>query len=215
VDSIEEYLIWRSKGDGETDIRKSIPGSDDAPRILVVDLQSLSSEEERYSIVNSILAALWARGRKEQWEAIRDIGSPDPRVPTFIVVDEAHNIIPDEKPSNALQQLSAMFVRTAAEGRKYGLHLIVVTQRPRKIDASILTECDNLFLMKMTNDSDLEFASQVLGFLSKPTARKSKALSVGDLILAGSIGSDSNILHVSPRRTLQGGRGIPTNWTSP
>ncbi len=216
IESLGEYQIWRSRGDGEIDLRKFVPGSDEAPKVLVIDLQSLSKDEERFAIVTNILDSLWERGRLEQWEATRDIDKPDTRVRTFIVIDEAHNLVPSSKVSHSIQQLSSKIVRIAAEGRKYGLHLLVATQRPRKIDSNVLTECDNLFLMKMTNDADIEFAVETFGFLSLSTAKLAKSFSVGDLLLTGSLNGGSTVFHASPRRTIQGGRDIPdAYWSTP
>jgi DNA helicase HerA-like ATPase len=180
--------------------------------VLVVDLQSLSREEERNAIVNRVLDAVWKKGKQEQWEALRDFDKPDLRRPTFIVIDEAHNLIPERKTSPASESLTAKVVRIAAEGRKYGLYLIVVTQRPRKVDSNILAECDNLLLMKVTNQSDLDFAEQAFGFLSKEITQRATALTTGELLLTGSLGRGPTIFHVSPRRTLEGGRSIDDSY---
>jgi DNA helicase HerA-like ATPase len=213
VDALAEYQIWRSRGDGEIDVCDFVDmnGSQQA---LVIDLQSLARQEERIAVVTRILATLWNKRREAHWEAIRDIEMkrPDTRVPLFLVIDEAHNLIPQEKDNPAIRKLSGEIIRVAAEGRKYGIYLIVATQRPRKLDVSVLTECDNLFLMKTTNDQDIEFIIQTLGFPNTATAEKAKSFSVGDIILAGRIDAGGRVLHVSPRRTYQGGKGIPDGY---
>lgn len=212
VQSLGDYEIWRSMGDGETDISDFIVNPDSLPRVLVVDLQSLSREEERNALVNRVLDAVWNKGRQEQWEALRDFDKPDLRTPTFIVIDEAHNLVPERKMSPASESLTAKVVRIAAEGRKYGLYLIIVTQRPRKVDSNILAECDNLLLMKVTNQLDLDFAEQAFGFLSNEITSQAPALTTGELLLAGSVGRGASVLHVSPRRTLEGGRSIDDSY---
>jgi len=209
IDTLGDYDIWRSKGDDETDIRKFIPGNDDAPRILIIDLKSLSNEQERIAITNSILARLWELGKNEHWEAIRDYDKPEFRIPTFIVMDEAHNLVPEEKHSPAVQELADEIIRIAAEGRKFNLNLVVATQRPRKIDSNILTECDNLILMRMTNDSDIEYAKKTFGLLSSSSIRDLKRLTLGSFFLAGEIAASSRVLHCAPRRTIEGGKNIP------
>ena len=216
VQNLGEYEIWRSVGDGETDISDFIVNPDSAPRVLVIDLQSLGRDEEKNAIVNRVLDALWIKGRREQWEALRDYDKPDLRTPTFIVIDEAHNLVPERKVSPASESLCAKVVRIAAEGRKYGLFLIVVTQRPRKVDSNILAECDNLLLMRLTNQSDMEFAQQAFGFVSKEMADAAAALTTGELLLAGAVRHGPAILHVSPRRTREGGRSIDDSyWGAP
>jgi DNA helicase HerA-like ATPase len=109
-----------------------------------------------------------------------------------------------------------MIVRVAAEGRKYGLFLIVATQRPRKIDSNVLSECENLILMKMKNESDLSYASDILGYLEPDIATRARGLRKGDALLRGNINVTNDVLHCAPRRTAQGGKGLPDKyWTVP
>jgi uncharacterized protein len=215
VDSLALYQIWLSQGDGGTDVRNLVPGSEEAGRILVVDLQSLTNSDERIAVVNAIMDELWAQARRDLWEVTRDFDKPDTRVPTFIIIDEAHNLVPADKQSPGIRSVSDQIVRVAAEGRKYGLHLIVATQRPRKIDSNVLSECDNLVLMKMTNDSDIKYAEDIFGFLATGVGQKAKTFTVGEFLLAGHFTAGDEILQAAPRRTVQGGRSIPdSSWTS-
>lgn len=212
VDAAANYEIWRSRGDGEVDVCDFVD-SEAEPQTLIVDLQSLVREEERISVATGILRTLWLRRRQSHWEAIRDFEKSDTRNPLFLFIDEAHNIVPQHKENPAIRELSGEIVRIAAEGRKYGIHLIVATQRPRKVDASVLSECDNLYLMKTTNVTDLDFIVDSLGYVAKDIAYKAREFSVGDMILAGGLGGGETVLHVSPRRTYQGGKGLSeTHW---
>jgi DNA helicase HerA-like ATPase len=63
----------------------------------------------------------------------------DTRVPVFVVLEEAHNFIPEEPRNRAQAALRDQFRTIAAEGRKYGLFLILVSQRPDKLDHLILS----------------------------------------------------------------------------
>jgi hypothetical protein len=216
VQNLGDYEIWRSVGDGETDVSNFVLNPDASPRVLVIDLQSVAREEEKNAIVNRMLDALWEKGRRDQWESLRDYDKPDLRIPTFIVIDEAHNLVPERKVSPASESLCAKVVRIAAEGRKYGLYLIVITQRPRKVDSNILAECDNLLLMRVTNHSDIDFAQQAFGFVSKEIAQAAATLTTGELLLAGAVGQGIKVFHVSPRRTQEGGRSIDDSyWGTP
>ena len=73
------------------------------------------------------------------------------REPVLIVVDEAHNVCParPEDPLTAIATEHA--VRIAGEGRKFGLYLLVSTQRPQKVHENVLSQCDNLLLMRMNS----------------------------------------------------------------
>ena len=66
----------------------------------------------------------------------------------FIVIDEAHNLAPTMPTSErSPEAVSQALVRIAMEGRKYGLFLIVVTQRPSRLNENLLSQCDSLCLM--------------------------------------------------------------------
>ena len=72
----------------------------------------------------------------------------------LIVIDEAHNVCP-ARPADALTALATEHaVRIAAEGRKFGLYLLVCTQRPQKVQENIISQCDNLVLMRMDSAAD-------------------------------------------------------------
>jgi DNA helicase HerA-like ATPase len=69
------------------------------------------------------------------WESRRD------RVPTLLVIDEAHNICP-QSPTDRLQAMASdHLVAIAGEGRKFGLYLLLVTQRPQKVHVNVVSQC--------------------------------------------------------------------------
>lgn len=216
VYSLEAFNIWRGVGDDDQDIADVIALQQECSSAIVIDLLSVDTEAERVALTTRTLSTLWKTAREGYHEALRDIDEPERRVPTILVIDEAHNIVPARRASAAAERLAADVVRIAAEGRKFGLFLLVVTQRPRKLDANILSECDGLFLMKMTNDEDLKYAAEVFGFLPPAVLVQAKSLKVGEVFLQGRLGSTTTTWHVAPRRTMQGGRSLDDKfWTSP
>lgn len=215
VDSLANFDIWRSVGDNETDVADILTVEADSPSATVIDLLSLDTDAERLAISTRALAAIWASAREAYGASLRDIDDPDRRVPTFLVIDEAHNVVPVQRLTPAAERLAAEVLKIAAEGRKFGLFLVVATQRPRKLDPSILTECDALILMKMTNYSDMGDAAEVFGFIDSSLINKAKTLGLGDLFLQGRLSRSTDIYHVAPRRTKQGGRSLDDNyWTA-
>jgi len=213
MDVLAGYEIWRHVGEATQDIAEIISTK---WRALTIDLQSLNTDEERLAIVTRALETLWAKAKADLWEATRDPTAADHRVPTFIVIDEAHNLIPAERNAPAAVRAANMLVRIAAEGRKYGLFLLVATQRPRKIDSNVLSECENLILMKMKNETDITYAKDVLGYLEADIGTKARALGKGDALLRGNINTTGDILHCAPRRSVQGGRSLDDDyWSEP
>jgi hypothetical protein len=123
-----------------TDIIAKEPpkSSRDLPRLDIVDLASLSDNNTRYLVTNTIIAEEWERARQNWWESMVE-NMDDTRVPVFVVLEEAHNFIPEEPRNRAQAALRDQFRTIAAEGRKYGLFLILVSQRPDKLDHLILS----------------------------------------------------------------------------
>ena len=84
------------------------------------------------------------------------------RRPVLIVIDEAHNVCPADPPDALTALATEHAVRIAAEGRKFGLYLLVCTQRPQKVQENVISQCDNLVLMRMASAADLAYAGDLL-----------------------------------------------------
>lgn len=104
--------------------------------------------------------------------------------PLLIVLDEAHRFLPVGKDSVTHRAVS----RIAKEGRKYGVGLMVVTQRPSDVDGSVLSQCGTMLALRVSNPSDRSaVASSIpddLGGLTEllPSLRTGEALVLGDAL---------------------------------
>ncbi|MEJ8676942.1 ATP-binding protein [Chromobacterium amazonense] len=112
------------------------------------------------------------------------------RHPISIVCDEAHLYIPERSGSVGADDISvAIFERIAKEGRKYGLGLVVVSQRPSEVNRTVLSQCNNLMAMRLTNGDDQAVVRRLLpdslgGFGELlPVLDTGEALVVGDASL--------------------------------
>lgn len=112
------------------------------------------------------------------------------RHPVAILCDEAHLYIPNRNVSGASDDISIqIFERIAKEGRKYGVSLVVVTQRPSEVNKTILSQCSNFVAMRLTNSDDQSVIKKLLpdslgGFSDiLPTLDTGEALVVGDASL--------------------------------
>ena len=77
------------------------------------------------------------------------------RTPFTIICDEAHLYLPIKDDADAVQrQALYTFERIAKEGRKYGVSLVVVSQRPSDVSRTILSQCNNFLVLRLTNDQD-------------------------------------------------------------
>jgi DNA helicase HerA-like ATPase len=80
---------------------------------------------------------------------------PENRTPFTLVCDEAHLYLPVKDDADAVEkQALATFERIAKEGRKYGVSLVVVSQRPSDVSRTILSQCNNFLILRLTNDAD-------------------------------------------------------------
>lgn len=112
--------------------------------------------------------------------------SPHPvKVPILLVCEEAHRYAP-QRDDAAFQPTKQALARIAKEGRKYGVGLGLVSQRPSELSESILSQCNTLVALRMSNERDQNFVRRALPDSvrslvdSLPTLRTQEALVVGE-----------------------------------
>jgi uncharacterized protein len=192
---VSDWSIWC--GDGES---SCVADLDEDWRALVLDIGTLGLAAEKQVVTLAMLGHLWRR-RNE-------------RRATLIVIDEAHNICPAE-PETALQALlTDCVVSIAAEGRKFGLYLLLSSQRPQKIHPNILSQCDNLILMRMNSIADLNYISDVFSFVPPNLLSEASNFSQGNSLIAGPIVPTATLVRFGQRITEEGGSDVPAAWAS-
>lgn len=112
------------------------------------------------------------------------------RHPIALLCDEAHLYMPQRNMAEAADDVSLdIFERIAKEGRKYGVSLIVISQRPSEVNKTLLSQCSNFVSMRLTNAEDQGVIKRLLpdslgGFSDiLPTLDTGEALVVGDASL--------------------------------
>lgn len=115
---------------------------------------------------------------------------PEKRTPFVFVCDEAHLYLPVKEDADAVEkQALYCFERIAKEGRKYGVSLLVVSQRPSDVSRTILSQCNNFLILRLTNDRDQNVVRRLIpdslaGVLDGlPLLDTGEALLLGDAIL--------------------------------
>jgi hypothetical protein len=109
----------------------------------------------------------------------------DRALPMLLVCEEAHRYVTQDS-SLGFEATKRALGRIAKEGRKYGVSLCVVSQRPSDLAVGILSQCNTIFAMRMSNQKDQEFvrgtlSESALGLLdSLPTLRTGEAIAVGE-----------------------------------
>jgi DNA helicase HerA-like ATPase len=174
--------------------------------ITILELTGLPTEI--VNVVVSVLCrmtfdfALWGEGK----------------VPVTIVCEEAHRYVP-ANPALGFEPCKRAIAKIAKEGRKYGASLAIVTQRPAEIDPTILSQCNTVFALRMSNDRDQEIVksaisdtgSGLLEFLSALGQRE--AIAFGDgVTLPVRIRFDDLPKHAMPRSSSA---MFTTMWQKP
>jgi uncharacterized protein len=119
--------------------------------ITIVDLSGVPSEI--VDIVVSLLSrivfdfAVWSE--------------PVQTLPVLLVCEEAHRYVPAGN-DTGFEPTKLVLSRIAKEGRKYGVSLCLVTQRPSELSPGILAQCNTLFALRMSNEQDQEFVRKAL-----------------------------------------------------
>ena len=170
-------------------------------RCLVVDLGSLDSITEQRVISETVLSTLW-RNRAD-------------RQPCLIVIDEAHNVCPS-KPADAITALATNYAALiAAEGRKFGLYLLTSTQRPQKVNDEVLSQCDNLLLMRMNSEADLGYLRDTFSFVPSGLIHRATTFGLGETLVAGKFFPHPTYVKFGSRISQEGGADIATAWATP
>jgi uncharacterized protein len=191
-----DWTVWARGAEGSI----LQDATDATVRCLVVDLGSLRTREEQALVAQAVLARLWER-RSD-------------RAPVLIVIDEAHNVCP-ANPEDGLTALATEHaVRIAGEGRKFGLYLLVSTQRPQKVHENVLSQCDNLLLMRMNSTADLGFVSDIFSFVPQSLLERATTFSQGESLAAGKISPHPALLRFGARVSEEGGGDVPADWAS-
>ena len=146
--------------------------------VTILDLSGIPA-----SILNDLIGALL----RVLYDAIfwaRNLPEGGRERPLLMVLEEAHAYLARDNSGSA-----AMAVRRIAkEGRKYGVGMMIVSQRPSEIDATILSQCGTLFAMRLTNDSDRGHVTGAASdnlkgiFEMLPVLRTGEAIIVGEAV---------------------------------
>jgi DNA helicase HerA-like ATPase len=129
----------------------------------------------------------------------------------LLVIDEAHNLCSPELDSPLAVAVRERIIQIAAEGRKFGLWLLLSTQRPSKVHPGIISQCDNLALMKMVSPVDLDGLATYFGFAPPALVARSPGFRQGEALFAGGFVAAPTLLRVGQRLTPEGGSdvGVP------
>jgi len=164
-DSRKAFMMkeWDGKDDPLTGIVKQFIG--DSNPIRIVSLSGVPNEVA--GAASSAIARILFSVKLWQTREERE------RNPVLLVCEEAHRYVPNRGDAQYEAAQDAIR-RIAKEGRKYGIGLMLVSQRPSEVEATVLSQCNSWIVLRITNDAD---RSQVQGILPDSLAGLTKVLS--------------------------------------
>lgn len=182
------FLLKPNKSDGSKyhtddfiDILKQFLGYIDKSNITVIDLSGVPFEV--LSITVSLISRL-VFDFAFHYSKLKHSNNEKNDIPFMIVCEEAHNYIP--KLGGAEYKASKKSIeRIAKEGRKYGLSLMVVSQRPSEVSDTIFSQCNNFVALRLTNINDQNYIKNLLPNNANSITDILPTLSAGECLVVG------------------------------
>ena len=182
---LSNYKVWGTKDIPLEDLTRP-------KHMSIIDLAGLQRNVTQY-IVQKTLADVW------QLAVTGGL-----QFPIFVVLEEAHNFAPGDQGGFS----TGIIERIAAEGRKFGIFLLVITQRPNKINSNVLSQCNSQIIMRLTNPEDMSAVRRSSEGLSEDLFNDLPGLNKGEAVIVGDLTKIPTMVKVSGRTTGEGGSDI-------
>lgn len=178
-------------------------------RVTVLQMNEISQEEQQVICAAILRQSYQARmnTHKEKISAEDENYLP---YPVFILIEEAHRFAPAHEPARC-----KLILRTIlSEGRKFGMGVGLITQRPGKLDSDVLSQCMSQFLMRIVNPVDQESLKYGVEAAGRDLLKELPALTKGQVIISGACVNTPVLCQVRKRLTQHGGETMdaPQEW---
>lgn len=140
-------------------------GHSKSAQIVIIDMNAV--EDEVVELVSAVVARMVFRLLRQ--------ADPRNRFPVHLLLEEAHRYV-SATPSRYALDAGRIFDRIAKEGRKYGLFLIVASQRPSELSKAVLSQCSNFVVHRIQNPDDLLQIRQMSPSISEGVLRRLPSL---------------------------------------
>jgi DNA helicase HerA-like ATPase len=190
--SAVKYLTRLVKMRVFTDASTSIGRMLRPMHLSVVDLSGLDDEVSDY-IAFRILS-----------DAYEKVSSGEFDYPVYVFVEEAHRFIPATGSTHS----SRIIRKIAAEGRKFGVFLVLITQRPSKVHSDALSQCNSQIVMRITNPKDQEAVAASSERLGEALLDDLPGLNTGEAVIVGEMTRAPIMARIKKRATREGGSDV-------
>ena len=208
-------LLWRldarfDKQDGIFSASEHIPLQDmfRPGRCTILDLSDIEQHEQQVIVGTLLRRANKARVATTRGEV--STGENFLNYPVFTLLEEAHRFAPagaSVVSTNVLKQI-------LSEGRKFGVGIGLITQRPGKLDQDVLSQCMTQIIMRIVNPIDQQTVAQSVEGAGRSMLAELPALTKGQAVICG-VGVNTPVMcRIRPRLTEHGGETFdaPGEW---
>jgi uncharacterized protein len=169
----------------------------------VLQLNEIDQRDQQVIVATLLRRLLRARMETQKKQVPEDQERYLP-YPAFVLIEEAHHFAPasgDVISAGILKQI-------LSEGRKFGVGVGLISQRPGKLDQDVLSQCMTHFMMRIVNPIDQSSVAGAVESVGRDLLDELPALSKGQVIIAGSSLNTPVICQTRPRSTRHGGVSI-------
>jgi len=152
-------------------------------QVVIIDLNLLAREilENVTALIGRLILEFLQRVAKENKE-LRG------KFPVVLVLEEAHNYIPERTKGDKESVSKIIFERIAREGRKFGLSLVISSQRPSELSRTVLSQCNSFIIHRIQNPEDQQYIKSIVPSINQdlinqlPVLAQQTALIFGDCV---------------------------------
>ncbi len=185
IEDLRRFSIWNYQDIRMQDVLQP-------QRLTVLDLAGADKLVAAYA-AERMLRDIWKRAITGQLHH-----------PVFIVLEEAHNLIP----ANGQTRASRIINTIAAEGRKFRVFLTLITQRPSKISPDTLSQCGSQIVMQLTNPDDQRAVQKASEAISAELLDDLPGLNKGEAIVLGQLTRIPVMVRITGRASAEGGSDV-------
>ena len=150
----EEYEILHVGADEECDLQVNVEHAEKIAELaleqnvpIILDVSSFLDESEARELLTAVTKQLFAKEKKL-------------KQPFLMLVEEVHEYIPE---GGGLDECGRMLIKVGKRGRKHGLGIVGISQRPADVKKDFITQCDWLVWHRLTWNNDTKVVSRILG----------------------------------------------------
>lgn len=143
------------------------------PGIYCIDMRTIHDEEQRLELAGDILRGAFNKAKEMGKDQFK----------TLFVVEEAHNFAPEQTSKN--NPAYRYMVKIAREGRKFGVGLMVISQRPAYVSKDVLAQCNTQAIFRLINPNDLKAVEATVEGISQEELYKLPNYQTGQCIFTG------------------------------